>query len=51
MNAAVEYLADRLNPEWSEEIGRAKDAAAGGVLIASLGAALIGALTLLSVLG
>ena len=41
-NAALEYLADRLHPGFAEEIGRAKDAAAGAVLLASIAAALVG---------
>jgi len=48
VNGALEYLADRLHPDWAEEIGHAKDAAAGAVLIASLAAAAIGALMVAS---
>ena len=48
MNAALEYLADRLHPERHEEIGCAKDAAAGAVLLASLGSAIVGALMVLA---
>jgi len=40
-------LIDRLHPEIHEEIRCAKDAAAGAVLLASLGAALVGALMVL----
>lgn len=36
VNAAVEYLADHLHPGFAPEIGAAKDAAAGAVLVASL---------------
>lgn len=50
VNGAVEYLADRLHPEWAVEIGHAKDAAAGAVLIASLAAAAVGALMVASTL-
>jgi len=50
VNGALEYLADRLHPEWAEEIGHAKDAAAGAVLIASLAAAAVGALMVASAL-
>lgn len=39
VNSALEYLIDHLHPALAEEIGRAKDAAAGAVLIASLAAA------------
>jgi diacylglycerol kinase (ATP) len=49
MNAALEYLIDKVHPEIAEEIKFAKDAAAGGVLIASMAAALVGGLMLLSV--
>lgn len=51
VNGALEYLADRTHPEWAEEIGRAKDAAAGAVLLASLAAGAVGALMVLSALG
>lgn len=48
VNGALEYLIDHLHPSHAAEIGRAKDAAAGAVLIASLGAATVGALALIS---
>jgi diacylglycerol kinase (ATP) len=48
LNAALEYALDRLHPELDPEIGRAKDAAAGAVLIASLAAASVGALMLIA---
>lgn len=41
-NTALEQLADALHPERHPGIGRAKDAAAAAVLIAALGAAVIG---------
>jgi diacylglycerol kinase (ATP) len=47
LNSALEYVIDRLHPEIHAEIGCAKDAAAGAVLLASIGAALVGALMLL----
>jgi undecaprenol kinase len=50
VNGALEYLIDHVHPGRAEEIGRAKDAAAGAVLIASLGAAAVGGLMLLAVL-
>lgn len=50
-NSALEYLLDHLHPDRAREIGAAKDAAAGAVLIASLAAATIGGLMLLAVLG
>ena len=45
-NTALESLADALKPERDAQVGRAKDAAAGAVLAASLGAAAIGLLVL-----
>lgn len=44
VNAALEYLIDRLHPEIHEEIKHAKDAAAGAVLLASIGTACVGVL-------
>jgi diacylglycerol kinase len=46
-NTALEELADALHPERHSGIGRAKDVAAAAVLIAALGAALIGILVFL----
>jgi len=46
MNTALESLADALAPDPHPLVGRAKDAAAGAVLCAALGAAGIGALVL-----
>lgn len=46
INSALEQLADKVSSEFSPLIRNAKDLAAGAVLIASIGAALIG-LTLL----
>ena len=43
-NSALEQLADALHPERDPGIGRAKDMAAAAVLIAALGAAVIGML-------
>jgi diacylglycerol kinase (ATP) len=45
-NTAVEQLADVVSPNFHPAIARAKDLAAAGVLIAALGAAVIGALVL-----
>ncbi len=47
-NSALEYLLDHLHPQFAREIGAAKDAAAGAVLVASLAAAAVGALMLLA---
>ena len=44
LNTAVELLADAACPEHHPLIGRAKDVAAGGVLLAAVGAAGIGVL-------
>ena len=46
LNTAIERLCDAVHPEDHALIGRAKDAAAGGVLLASVAAAAIGLLVL-----
>jgi len=46
-NTALEELADALHPQQHPGIGRAKDVAAAAVLIAALGAAVIGMLVFL----
>jgi diacylglycerol kinase (ATP) len=46
MNTALEVLADAVAPDPHPLVGRAKDAAAGAVLVAALGAAAIGLLVL-----
>ena len=43
-NTAVEFLVDLVSPEEHPLAGKAKDAAAGGVLAAAIGAAAIGAI-------
>jgi diacylglycerol kinase len=50
VNSALEYLLDHLHPAGAREIGAAKDAAAGAVLLASLAALAVGGLMLLSML-
>ena len=45
-NTALEFLADRITREHDEAIRRAKDIAAGGVLLAAITAAVIGILIL-----
>jgi diacylglycerol kinase len=45
INTAIETVCDALHPEHHKMIGIAKDAAAGAVLIAGIGAVVIGALT------
>lgn len=42
MNSALEYLADASAPDWRPLVGKAKDTAAAGVLLAALTAAAIG---------
>ena len=42
VNTAIEILADRITRERDEQIGRAKDLAAGAVLLAAISAAVIG---------
>jgi diacylglycerol kinase len=42
LNTALEQLADAVHPQRHPGIGRAKDLAAGAVLVAAIGAALIG---------
>lgn len=46
LNTALELLADATSPDPHPLVGRAKDAAAGAVLCAAIGAALIGLLVL-----
>jgi diacylglycerol kinase (ATP) len=45
-NTAVEYVCDIVSPGYSEAVKRAKDIAAGAVLVCATGAAVIGFLTL-----
>jgi diacylglycerol kinase (ATP) len=49
VNAAIEYVIDRLHPELHDEIMHAKDAAAGAVLLASFASLVVAALMVLSV--
>ncbi len=44
LNTALELLADAAKPEFHPLVKKAKDVAAGAVLIAAIGAAVIGAL-------
>jgi diacylglycerol kinase (ATP) len=44
LNTALEFLADAATPEFHPLVKQAKDVAAGAVLIAAIGAAIIGAL-------
>ena len=47
MNSALEYLADKVSTEQDELIGKAKDMAAAAVLLASIGAAIVGGIIFL----
>jgi diacylglycerol kinase (ATP) len=44
LNSAIESLADAVHPERDARVGRAKDTAAGAVLVAAIASAVIGAL-------
>ena len=46
INTAIETLVLVLHPEWDERIGRALDAAAAGVLVASITAVAVGLVVL-----
>ena len=41
-NTALEFLADAVSPDYHPLIGKAKDVAAGAVLLAAIGSVLIG---------
>lgn len=41
-NTSIEYLTDLVSPDYHELAGKTKDAAAGGVLLCAIGAAIIG---------
>jgi diacylglycerol kinase (ATP) len=42
INTALEIFADKLHPGFDQEIGKAKDVAAGSVLLAAIVAAVVG---------
>ncbi len=44
-NTAVEYVCDVVSPDYSEAVRRAKDIAAGAVLVCAAGAVVIGVIT------
>lgn len=46
MNSALEYLTDLVSPDYHPLAGKAKDMAAGAVLLASIGSVIIGLLIL-----
>ncbi|MFM7057133.1 MAG: diacylglycerol kinase family protein [Planctomycetota bacterium] len=47
LNTAIEFLTDRVSPEWSADAARIKDVAASAVLLAAIAAALTGCLVFL----
>lgn len=51
LNTAFEFLCDVASPEFHPLVEKAKDVAAGGVLISAVGAATLGALILLPYFG
>jgi diacylglycerol kinase len=42
LNTAIEFLADAVHPEHHPLVGKSKDVAAGGVLLAAIAAAAVG---------
>ena len=44
LNTAIEYVTDLASPEFSSLAGKAKDVAAGAVLVAAVGAVAVGLL-------
>ena len=51
MNTAIESLADAVHPDQHPLVGRAKDVAAGAVLLCAIGSAVVGAIIFLPYLG
>ena len=51
VNTALESLADAVHPEKHPLVGRAKDVAAGAVLVCAIAAAIVGAIIFLPYLG
>lgn len=47
LNTAIEHAVNLASPQWSEGARRAKDVAAAGVLLASVGALCVGAVVFL----
>jgi undecaprenol kinase len=50
INSALEAILDHLHPDEADAVRRAKDMAAGAVLVASAGAAVVGVLMAASVI-
>lgn len=46
LNTAVEYIIDKISPEWNEVAGKIKDLSAGAVLLSAVFAALAGLIIL-----
>ncbi len=46
INSAIEYLTDLVSPDYHPLAGKVKDMAAGAVLLAAIGAVVVGALVL-----
>ena len=44
LNTSIEFLCDRVSPEYNDLVKSAKDVAAASVLLASMGALILGAL-------
>jgi diacylglycerol kinase (ATP) len=51
LNTAIELLTDLVSPEHNELAGKLKDVAAGAVLVASIAAAIVGAVIFLPKIG
>lgn len=51
VNTALEYLTDLVSPDYHPLAGKAKDVAAGAVLVAAIGAAVVGGLIFLPKIG
>ncbi|MBK9335124.1 MAG: diacylglycerol kinase family protein [Lewinellaceae bacterium] len=47
VNTAIEYLTDLVSPDYHPLAGKAKDVAAGAVLVAAIGSAAVGVLVFL----
>lgn len=47
LNTAIEFLTDKVSPEYSEEAKKVKDVAAGAVLISAITAVIIGLIVFL----
>jgi diacylglycerol kinase len=41
-NSALEFLCDKMHPDWDDQIGKVKDLAAAGVLFIAMSALIVG---------